>query len=146
MIKTFRGLLADGEQERIRLSTNDGLTGYKINKFQLMPKKPGTADAEHVAQVFTVKRSGTIPTASPTINFDDPTLIAAALTGNSTNITQNISQSIIIDSIKFNQDIYITHTEANGANDVNYYLELESMPLSKDEATVATLKDMRGRE
>jgi len=145
MIKTFRGLLADGEQQRIRLSTKDGLKGYKILKFQLMPQAPGQNDAEHVVQAFSVERD-TVPTSAPTIGFEDPTLIAAALTGNSTNITQNISQSIIIDNVTINQDIFVTHTEANGSNKVNYYIELEQVKLSVDEAAVATLKDMRGRE
>ena len=35
MIKSFRGQLADEEQDTIRLSTKNGLTGYKINKFQI---------------------------------------------------------------------------------------------------------------
>jgi len=146
MKKSFRGLLKDGEQQKIRLSTNDGLTGYRIVKLQLMPELPGTADSEHVVQVFTTERTAAIPTASPSINFNDPTLVAAALTGNSTNITQNISQSIIIDNMKFNQDIFITHTDAANANLVNYYLELEQIKLNINEGTVATLKDMRGRE
>ena len=34
MNKTFKGLLADQEIKTIRLSTKDGLTGYKIVKFQ----------------------------------------------------------------------------------------------------------------
>ena len=28
--KSFKGLIADGDTEQIRLSTNNGLTGYKI--------------------------------------------------------------------------------------------------------------------
>jgi hypothetical protein len=36
MIKSFRGKLADDQIETIRLSTNDGLTGYRIVKIQLM--------------------------------------------------------------------------------------------------------------
>jgi len=33
VVKTFRGLLADGGQDRIRLSTIKGKVGYKIAKF-----------------------------------------------------------------------------------------------------------------
>ena len=36
MIKSYRGLIADGAQDRIPLHTNDGKTGYKIVKFQIM--------------------------------------------------------------------------------------------------------------
>ena len=45
-IKTFRGLLADGGQDTIVLHTNDGSTGYRIVKFQLMPDAPGTVEHE----------------------------------------------------------------------------------------------------
>ena len=142
MKKTFRGLLADGTQEQIRLSTNNGLTGYRIVKLQLMPEAPGTADSEHIVKVFSTPQT----TISGTVNFNNQTLVAAALTGNSTNITQNISQSIIIDNMVINQDIHITHEEVNSNKPVNYYLELEQIKLDVNEATVATLKDMRGRE
>ena len=35
-IKTFKGQLPMGIQEKINLSTNDGLTAYRINKFQII--------------------------------------------------------------------------------------------------------------
>ena len=95
-IKSFKGKLEDGAIETIRLHTNNGSTGYKIVKLQLMPEAPGTADSEHIVKIYSIPQT----TASSTIDLDDNTLIAAALTGNSTNITQNISQSIIIDNIK----------------------------------------------
>ena len=37
MIKTYRGNLADGGQDRIRLKTLKGEIGYKIIKFQAFP-------------------------------------------------------------------------------------------------------------
>ena len=47
MIKTFRGLLGDGDIERIRLGTNDGLTGYRENKFKTLGVE-GKAEGEWV--------------------------------------------------------------------------------------------------
>ena len=52
MIKTFRGLMADGDQDTIVLHNNDGSTGYRIKKFELMPSEPGTQDYESVVQIF----------------------------------------------------------------------------------------------
>ena len=76
-MKTFRGKLADGTQETIRLSTNDGLTGYKIHKLQIIPVNPSTAGAkESTVQIFTTKRSGTPSATITTVDFTDPTLIA----------------------------------------------------------------------
>ena len=149
MKKTFRGLLADGDVQQIRLSTNDGLTGYKILKFQLIPNLPVTSSAaEHVCQVFTTENDETAQprTASTTVNFDDPTLLGVALWAGSKNPASNVPSpfiDVIFDNMTFNQDIFVTHVDADGDLAVNYYLELEQVKLSKDEATVATLKDMR---
>ena len=53
MIKTFRGLLSDGQQERIRFETRDGKTAYRIKKFTGMPNTPGTtAIQESVVKIF----------------------------------------------------------------------------------------------
>ena len=57
---------------------------------------------------------------------------------NNTVLTQVVT---IFDNMTFNQDIYVTATSTDG--NMNYYVELEQVKLSKDEAAVATLKDMR---
>jgi len=143
MIKTFRGLIPDGGQDTVVLHTNDGSTGYRIVKFQVMPKLPGTVAAEHVVQVFKVEQT-TVPTTNPEIDFSNNTLLAAAVVGNSTNATQySPIGAIIFDNEVFNQDIFVTHTEANASEECNYYLELEQVKLDLSESTVATLKDIR---
>ena len=151
MKKSFRGRLADGALERIRLSTNNGLTGYQIVKFELMGHNPGDTSSgsyEHVVQIFTTENIGTgvARTASGTVDFTDPTLLAAGLCFANTSPQFNDETSVIFDNTKFNQDIFITHVNEDTATDVNYYLELEQVKLSENEATVATLKDMRASE
>ena len=145
MIKSFRGKLADGEVQQIRLSTRDGLLGYKIVKFELMPTAPGTAHVESVVKVFTTNTdtTGAIRTASATVDFSDPTLVAVNYFIDNPGTNVPTSVATIIDTMTFNQDITITHEEVNGSEGINYLLELEQVKLSKDEATVATLKDMR---
>ena len=138
-IKSYRGLIADTGIDTISLHTNNGSIGYRIVKLQLMPEAPGTADCEHIVKVYSTPQAST----SSTIDLNDSTILAVGLTGNSTNITQNISQSIIIDNMIFNQDIDITHVEVNSNKPVNYYIELEQMKLDLNENTVATLKDIR---
>ena len=141
MIKTFRGLLADGDIETIRLSTNKGLIGYKILKFELFPQAPGEANAESVVKVFTIEPDS----AESTVNFDDPTILGVASMGNST--AGNVyppTLTVVFDNVVFNQDIYVTHKETSGSESVNYYIELEQINLDVGEAAVATLKDMRG--
>jgi hypothetical protein len=143
MNKTFKGKAANNTITRIRLSTNDGLTGYKIKKLQTIDTAPGANSCELVTQVFSIKPA----TASTTINFDDPTLLAIAYYSEHDSSAYPGFVQIVIDEKIINQDIFITCRDvAGGTKDTNYYLELEQVKLSKDEATVATLKDMRGRE
>jgi hypothetical protein len=142
MIKSFRGLLTDGDKNKIRLSTKDGLTGYKVVKFQLIAKLPGAQSQESVCKIFTVDPAA----IDATINFNDPTLLGVAYYRDNNNEIYPTSSDIIFDHTVINQDIFITHVDVAVGQQVNYYIELEQVKLSKDEAAVATLKDMRGRE
>ena len=146
MIKTFRGVLADGGQERIRLSTNTGLVGYKILKFEILPHNPGDVQQESIVQLFR-QEVGTVPTTAGEINFESP-LLMAAVVGFYGAVASNNSQSqtVIFDSEIVNQDIYVTHTDNASNQKINYYVEMEQVKLDLNEATVATLKNMRGRE
>ena len=144
MIKTFKAKIAVGDTQRIRLSTNNGLTGYKIRKFQVISSTPGTtASVEYIAKVFAIDPGA----ANAQVNFDDPTLLAVAYYENRANASSG-TETIIIDDKKFNQDIYVTLKDSDAAATLagNFYLELEEFKLSLDEATVSTLKDMRGSE
>ena len=142
-IKTFRAKLADEGQDTIRLSTTDGLTGYRIVKFETMVANPGVTSQQSVVKVFTVDPNAT-PTS--TIDFDDSTLLAASMLQETATTDRFDSQNIIFDGMVFNQDIFITHKDYNTGEEINYHLELEQIKLDHDEAAVATLKDMRGRE
>ena len=141
MIKSFRAKLAHDTFQTIRLGTNKGEMGYRINKFQLMFTNPGDVNTESVVKIFSLPQ--TTPNAE--IDFDDQTLLGAAyISGtNSPNYPDEIV--VVFDNVTFNQDIYVTHFNANpSAEPCNYYLELEQVKLDLNEATVATLKDMRG--
>ncbi len=139
-IKSFRGLLADESQETIRLSTNDGMTGYRIVKFQIIAEKPSQQDQESFMKIYKVPQT----TVTSEIDFTDPTLLAAAIwTGNTNLDTYPIGQVVIFDEEIFNQDIYITHEERRDVGRCNYYIELELIKLNKNSQAVTTLKDIR---
>jgi len=138
-IKTFRGLMVDNSQDTILLHTNDGSVGYRINKFQLIEKSPLDTTARWALKIFKVSQT----TFTTAIDFSDQRLLAAGIwTSNGTAQNYPEDMTIIFDSEIFNQDIYITAKAENGSA-VNYYLELEQMPLDLNENTVATLKDIR---
>ena len=139
MIKSFRGKLAHGEIDTIMLHTNNGLTGYKILKFELMAQDPNE-DLENSVKIFSVPQT----TASVAVNFNDPTLLAAAMIWSNASQVYVHESNIIFDNTTINQDIHITNFDTSTAGSINYYLELEQMKLDLSEATVATLKDMRG--
>jgi hypothetical protein len=143
-IKTFRGLMQDGAQDTISLHTNDGSTGYRIVKFQILSETPTSeGGVEHIVQVWKTKQT-TVPTAAPApIDFSDNKLLAAAVFVANDDPQYAYSNPIIFDQEVFNQDIYVTHTDTNGTDPVNYYLELEQVKLDLNENTVATLKDIR---
>ena len=140
MIKTFKNKLATGEQDTIRLSTNQGKIGYKIIKFELISPSPGTNTCELIGKVFTREQL----TIDGGIDFANSELLACAYFAIASS-TFNSTDYLIFDNVKVNQDIFVTAFDASGNGiDTNYYLELEQFNLSENEATVATLKDMRG--
>jgi len=138
MIKTFRGLLSDGEVNKIRLSTKKGKIGYKIVKFQIIHHKPGQEDTESTVTINKVDFS-----PLNTIDLSDGNILGVAFYyGNAAGAYGDASVVIIFEQEIFNQDIYI------GANDLqskktNYYLEIESFDMSDNAAAVSTLRDIR---
>ena len=137
---SYKGTLPTGDQERIKLSTLNGKTGYRIKKFKTISSAPGSSDIEIITKIYKKEQSN----ITPTIDFTEGDLLACChLQGG--NVTSENSQEIIIfDNEVFNQNIFITaDDEAGGTTAVNYYLELEAMPISDLEATQLTLKSLR---
>jgi hypothetical protein len=141
MIKTFRGMLADGAQDTIVLHTNDGSTGYRIVKFELILYDPTADTAEAVVKIWKVSQTS----LDDKIDFSDNALLGAGfMEANSTDGYYPIERTIIFDREIFNQDIYITNTAGQSAtNGVSYYIELEQVKLDLNQNTVATLKNLR---
>jgi hypothetical protein len=139
MIKSFRGLLANDALETISLHTNDGSTGYRIVKLQTIPEVPGSTGIEAILKIYKIEQAA----ASTTVDFSDQTLLGVSYYQDDANVAYPSSQDIIFDNDIFNQDIYITLKQGAGSHSMNYYIELEQMPLDLNENTVATLKDIR---
>jgi len=137
---SYRGLIGDGEQQQIALQTIDGLIGYKITKFELMPNNPGVGGPESVVKIYKTQQSS----VDGVIDFSDNRLLGAAFQKTQEDSANTEAGIItIFDNEKFNQDIYVTAIDVRGALKVNYYIELEQMKLDLNEQTVATLKDIR---
>jgi len=140
VVKTYRGLLADGGQEKIPLSTRDGSVGYRIVKLDIFAQHPGTSEYENIVKVFKKNQSS----ITDDVDFTDSDLLAVAyLEGHSDN-HQTDSKWVIFDTEIFNQDIFVTQKDASVGEACNYYLELEQMKLDHTQNMSATLKAIRG--
>jgi len=141
-IITFKGKLPMGLQERLHLSTNDGLTGYRINKFELIAATPGSSNSEFIGQIFLTDQTGSIGNA---IDFSNADLIAVNFRKSVGNDGLGADSDVIIfDKETFNQDVFISITDATGNTvECNYYIELEQFKLDLNSSTYHTLKNIR---
>jgi len=138
-IKTFRGKIADGAQDIVSLRTNNGSTGYRILKFRIIGDQPGAVTSEHTVKIYKTPQT----VIDALVDFSDQTLLGVGFYSTNPSTAYTDTDTVIFDRDVFNQDIYITHTETNASNPVNYYIELEQIKLDLNENTVATLKDIR---
>jgi len=139
VVKSYRGLIPDGGQEKIRLTTTDGRIGYRITKFKIIRQAP-TSSVDHVVKILKTKPA-IVPVSSATIDLADEDILAvAALSGTAFG---EYDTTIIFEQEIFNQDVYITHTDNDGSEACNYYVEMEQIKLSVAQAEVLIVKDLR---
>jgi len=143
-ILTFKGELADLAQDTIALHTNNGKTGYQVKKLELFSIQPGVLDEAHIVQIFSV--SDHPVSLYDNVDFSNQTLLGAAYYKDDDQNYNPGFMTTVFDNRIFNQDIYVTHADVKSSHAVNYYLELEQMDLALDEATVATLKNIRNND
>lgn len=143
-IITYKGKLPIGVQEKIHLSTNNGLTGYRINKFEIISDAPGARTNELLAKIYLTDQSNNI---TDTVDFSDTDLLAVNYQKNTAGENfSTIANPIIFDKETFNQDIFIYITDVSGnTNPANFYIELEKFAIDLNTSTFHTLKNIRSR-
>jgi hypothetical protein len=139
VVKSFRGLLVDGGQDQIRLQTNNGKTGYQIVKFELMGNEPGAKSLEGSCKIYKDQQTS----VDNVVDFSETTLLAAGEYHKEQNTAYPLSNSVIFDNQVFNQDIFVTWKDNTADEKINYYIELEVIPLTDQGAEYTTLKDIR---
>tara|TARA_Y100000004_G_scaffold190133_1_gene246786 strand:- start:134 stop:577 length:444 start_codon:yes stop_codon:yes gene_type:complete len=141
-IKTFKGQLPIGQQEKIHLSTNDGLTGYQIKKFKVFPSQPGQQTEELIAQIYLTDQTGNV---TSDVNFNQSDFLGVAFYTNNSNMAYSSNVDVIVfDKETFNQDIFVYITNAaGGTTPANFYLELEQFKIDINTSTYHTLKNIR---
>jgi hypothetical protein len=143
-IKTFKGMLPIGEQEKIRLTTNDGLTGYKIKNFQIISSTPGASTYELIGKIYLTDQFGKI---TPTADLSESDLIAVAFQSfNASTSSPGYLEPVIFDKETFNQDIFVYIVDVSGNTiPASFYLELEQFKIDLNTSTFHTLKNIRSR-
>jgi len=130
-VHSFRGLLADGGQQRIRIQGPVGAIAWRITKLELMPNLPGDGTQESLVKIYREEQD-TVPLTGATVDFAEDELLAAAFVGQTSTGSQYPPvQHVVFDNILFVRNIWITHTEQTGnTNSCNYYIELEEVKVS----------------
>jgi len=126
-VHSFRGILADDDQRKIRIQGPVGAVAWRITKFEAMPNAPQSANSEAVLTVWREEQTS----ASATIDFDNDELLAAAYVTNSTAGDSNPEDmTVIFDNSLFVRNIFVTNNCQAGSA-INYYIELEEVKVSK---------------
>ena len=125
-IHSFRGLLADGEQDKIGIQGSVGAVAWRITKFQVIGSAPGAAYYEATT---TITREE-INTPLATIDLEDDNILAVAFyAGNAAAFNYPTSQIIIFDNALFVRNIWVSLNDLQ-SNSMNYYIELEEVKVS----------------
>ncbi len=122
-VHSFRGLLADGGEDEINLERQNLNVAYRIVKFELMPNTSGGTNIDSNVKIFRAEPGS----STSTIDFNDQNILAAAIYYNG---TYENDHTVVFDNVLFSRNIYVQHHQSTGSASMNYYLEIEEVPVS----------------
>ena len=123
---SFRGLLGDGKQDKIRIEGATGDIAWRITKFQIIGAEPGQQHQEHTVKIYREEQNS----IDNNINFNDDELLGAAYVADNPDQAYPISTAIIFDNALFSRNVYVTQSDTTGSLACNYYIELEEVKVS----------------
>jgi len=123
---SFRGLLADAAQERIRIQGPVGSIAWRITKFQIIEKSPLDTSARWCVKIFRESQSS----IDTQIDFRNDELLAVGVwSGQASAHNYPEDMNVIFDNALFSRNIHIS-AKAEAGSSCNYYIELEEVKLS----------------
>jgi hypothetical protein len=125
-VHSFRGLLPDGEQQKIRIEGSVGAIAWRITKFEVMTETPLTSSGEAMIKIYREKQDS----LTNTVSFVDDELLGVALYIQNDNY-QNTQTNVIFDNALFVRNIYVYNVSDAGSASCNYYIELEEVKVGK---------------
>jgi len=124
---SFRGLLADGGQDKIRIEGATGQIAWRITKFELLPYNVATtASKELIVKIYREEQSA----ITESVDFTQDELLGAGIFTDGNNPIYANSIVTIFDNALFVRNIWISLKDANGSERCNYYIELEEVKVS----------------
>jgi len=132
-LHSFRGLLGDGGQDEINLERQNVNLAYRIVKFQVMVTDPNS-NIVSVIKIYREKQTS----ITTTIDFSDTDLLGAAVLNDDTSFSYQPAPVIVFDNILFSRNIFVTQDISGGSGSINYYIEIEEVPVGA--ATLMQLK------
>jgi len=127
---SFRGLLDNGAQDKIRIQGSVGAIAWRITKFEIFPSLPGTVNIENNVVVWREEQAS-VSGSAITVDFADDELLAVGMFHDSASYGNTGAQVVVFDNSLFVRNIWITNTDTDGATAINYYIELEEVKVSK---------------
>jgi len=133
-VHSFRGRVGDGGQDEINLERQNVNLAYRIIKFQVMGPDP-SENAEVTLKIYKEEQTS----IDVYIDFRDSDLLGAAIyQQHDTGESYPIDSVIIFDNVLFSRNIYITQKGFSSTPNMNYYIELEEVPV-----TASTLMQLK---
>jgi len=123
---SFRGLLVDDGQDRIRIQGPTGEIAWRITKFEGMTASPGAHTQESIIKIYRERQSS----ITATVDFADSELLASMVVVGRADTLYTEETNVIFDNVLFSRNIYVTHKDAETGQSCNYYIELEKVKVS----------------
>ena len=133
-VHSFRGRLADGAQDEINLERQNVNLAYRIVKFELIGATPGSMTIEGVVKIYKEEQTS----IDGNVNFTDPDLLAAGYYVDNSGVSTPAYETIVFDNTLFSRNIWVTGFDASVGETINYYIELEEVPVGA--ATLMQIK------
>jgi len=129
-VHSFRGMLEDTGQRKIRIQGPVGDRAWRVTKFQTVSNQntAGGVSGEHWVMIWREEQA-TVSSTTPNINFENDELLGVNWSPN--NAERPFANAIIFDNALFSRNIYVTHMDIGGSESCNYYIELEEVKLTK---------------
>ena len=138
-VHSFRGLLADGGEDKISIQGSVGAIAWRITKFEVMGPDANT-NIESTVKIYREGQSSIVGT----VDFTEDELLGAAIYNDESGPHYLPgAPTTIFDNSLFVRNIYVSQKCADNVGAMNYYIELEEVKVGKSGMAQLSLASAR---